>query len=486
MAPQFDLVVVGMGSGGGLAAELAASLGLKVCAVEGARVGGDCLWSGCVPSKTLLASGRAAHAVRTAGRFGVRAGAEPEVDLDAVWARIADVQAQIAATDDDPEHWRRAGVDVRLGMPARLSGKHTVLVGDEKLTTRFVLLATGSRPALPPISGLAEAQPLTTETLWESRPPPSLLILGAGATGVELAQGLGRLGVKVTLLESAPRILAGEEPALAATLTDVLRHEGVEIVTGVEIERVTRNDAGSDGNAGSEEDTGSDVGTVTAHGPDGRSWTAAAILVATGRRPAIDGPGLDAAGVAHTELGITVDRSLRTNVRSIYACGDVTGRHLLTPTAAADGARAVRNMFFPGRDRSEVAVARATFTDPEIASVGLTEEQACGAHGADAVQVWSLPLRETDRGRIDRATDGALLVVTVKGRVVGGHGLAPAAGELIGELALAVREKAKLADLGSIVHVYPAYATAIAQLGGRAAFSGAQRLRFLVRSRASG
>ena len=456
-----------MGSAGMVAAELASTLGVKVAVAERDRVGGDCLWTGCVPSKALLASARAAHTIRHPDRYGLEA-VGPGADVDRVWTRLKAIQAQIAQTDDNPERFGAMGVTVLTGA-ARLTSPTTVRVG-EPHTTRFVLLATGSRPAMPPIDGLAEAMPLTSETIFSlDQAPRSVVMIGGGPIGVELAQGLARLGVRVTLLQRRPRLLPREEPELAERLAAVLRSERVQVVTDVEADRVS---VAADG-------------TKSVHA-GGRSWTAEEVFVGAGRTPGVDGLGLEECGVKIGPHGVLVDGALRTSVKSIYAAGDVAGRHHFTHAAGYEAARAVRNMFLPGTSRGDYLVPWCTFTDPELAHAGLTEAQACAEHGDGDVRVWRQDLAHSDRARTESAADGELRIVTAKGRIVGAHVLAPAAGELIGELALAIDRRLKLADLASVVHVYPTIALAIQQLAAQASYAKAERYRWLVRSRAAG
>ncbi|MEQ9161436.1 MAG: FAD-dependent oxidoreductase, partial [Ilumatobacter fluminis] len=279
MGPTYDLVIVGMGSGGTLAAEFAAGeVGLKVAAVERGPIGGDCLWTGCVPSKTLLASARVAHTVRTADRFGITGG-EPEVDLDAVWARIKDVQGQIAATDDHPDRFRQMGVDVIEGT-ARITGYRQVTVttdeGEVQLDTRYTLVCTGSRPAVPAIDGIDSVDVLTSENLFAlERPPSSLVMIGGGPIATELAQAMVRLGVPTTVIEQAHRLVPRDEPELADRLGQILREEGVDLRLATTATAVRR---GGDG-----------VVVETTEG----EFTAEGLLVATGRIANVDGLGLD-------------------------------------------------------------------------------------------------------------------------------------------------------------------------------------------------
>jgi pyruvate/2-oxoglutarate dehydrogenase complex dihydrolipoamide dehydrogenase (E3) component len=465
MASRYDLVFVGLGSAGMTAAEFASTLGIRVAAVERDRVGGDCLWTGCVPSKALLASAKVAHHMRTAGAYGIEP-CEPRIDTAKVFERIRGVQRRIAATDDDPERFRALGVDVRFGA-ARLAGPNAVEVDGERLETRFVLLATGSRPAEPPVPGLAEAGFLTSESVWDvERAPESVVALGGGPIVIEMAQGLRRLGVPVTVLEREDRILPRDEPELVERLVERLRSEGVELRLGAAVERVTLED-----------------GLKVCHVAGGERFAAHELIVGVGRRPNVQGLGLEEAGVETSPRGVVVDASLRTTADRVYAAGDVAGRWLFTHAAGYEGVRAVRNMFFPGRAKNAYAVPWCTFTDPELAHAGLTAAEARERFGDD-VEVHRHELAHSDRARADGEDAGAIVVVTRKGRVVGAHALTANAGELIHELALAIDQGLKLSDVGSTIHVYPTLATGVGQLGAEAAFAGAQRFRFLVRSAA--
>ena len=461
---KYDLVIIGMGSAGMVAAEFAPKLGIKVACIERDRVGGDCLWTGCVPSKALLASAKAAHTMRHADTYGLTA-VELEIDTARVWARIHAIQQRLAHSDDDPQRFREWGVDVLHG-EARLTSPTTVRVGDDEHEARYVLLATGSRPAAPPIEGLAAAGYLTSERIFElDRAPASLVMIGAGPISIELAQALTRLGVRVTVLQRGPVVLTREEPELASRLLAKLRAEGVDLQVDVEIDRVSVGDGAA----------------KTVHAGE-RSWSAAEVFVGAGRTPNVEGLGLEEVGVEFGRRGIEVDDRMRTSVKSVYAAGDVAGRHLFTHSAGFEAARAVRNMFLPGGSGGGFLVPWCTFTDPELAHAGLTEAEARAEHGDDAVRVWRQDLSHSDRARAESADDGEIRIVTAKGRVVGAHALSPAAGELIGELALAIDRKLKITELASIVHVYPTISLAIQQIAAEAAYASAEKLSWLVRS----
>jgi pyruvate/2-oxoglutarate dehydrogenase complex dihydrolipoamide dehydrogenase (E3) component len=460
-----------MGSAGMVAAEFAATLDLKVAVVERARVGGDCLWTGCVPSKALLASAKAAHTMRHADRYGLPS-VDPKIDTALVWTRIRAVQQQVATTDDDPERYRAMGVEIVFG-EARLTGPRTVEVRatatePRMLNTRYVLLCTGSRPATPDLPGLADAGYLTSENLFEiERVPATMTIIGGGPVAVEIAQACTRLGVGVTMLQKGDGILPRDEPALVRVLTAKLIDEGVDLRLGVDTERVEQH-------LGQKVVFGTERGRPT-------EWAAEELLVAVGRRPNVEGLGLEDIGVKVGPRGVEVDERLRTNVSTVYAAGDVGGRYLFTHAAGYEGVRAVRDMFFPGKGKAGALVPWCTFTDPELAHAGMTIAEAERAHGDDVV-VWRLDLSHNDRARADAASDGSVIVVTAKkSKIVGAHILAPAAGEMIHELALAINEGLRLQDVAGLIHVYPTIATAIGQLAAESAFEGAKRLRWLVR-----
>jgi pyruvate/2-oxoglutarate dehydrogenase complex dihydrolipoamide dehydrogenase (E3) component len=456
-----------MGSAGLVAAEFAATLDLRIAAVERDRVGGDCLWTGCVPSKALLASAKVAHRMRTADEYGIAA-VEPEVDGARVFDRIHSIQQEIAETDDSPERYREMGVEFHFGH-ARLTGPHTVRVGeDEELRGRFILLCTGSRPVVPPIEGLEEAGCLTSETVWDlDRPPNSLVAIGGGPISVEMSQAFRRLGTEIHTLQKGPRILPRDEPTLVDVLVERLRGEGVDLCLNVRTEKVTVEN-----------------GTKVVHGTqDGepKTWGGEEILVGVGRRPNVEGLGLEEVGIETSRKGVVIDERSRTRVPSIYAVGDLGGRYLFTHSAGYEAVRAIRDMFFPGKGKFTAVVPWCTFTDPELAHAGLTPAEAEEKHGGDDVEIWRQDLSHSDRARAEGAPEGAIVVVTHKKRVVGAHILAPAAGEMIHELVLAMHEDVKFDEVASAIHVYPTVSIGIGQLAGEAAFESAQRYRWLVK-----
>ncbi|MGC8489352.1 MAG: dihydrolipoyl dehydrogenase family protein, partial [Clostridia bacterium] len=319
---------------------------------------------------------------------------------------------------------------------------------------------------VPPIPGLYDVGFITSETFFQMESIPGRLIfVGGGPISLELAQGMRRLAAEVTVLEVADQIAVREEPELVATLVSLLRRDGVVIETGVQIEGVTSDDGGK-----------TVIGTVAGQR---RSWSGDEIFLGTGRRPNVDDLGLEAVGVEVGRAGIVVDRSLRTAVRSIYACGDVTGRYLFTHSAGYEAVQALRGMFFPGRGRAPALVPWCTFTDPQLAHAGLTVAEAQATQRK--VEVWRSQLIHSDRARADSATAGEVMLITAGRRLVGAHILAPSAGEMIHELALAISQRLKIDAVYNLVHIYPTYSTSVGKAAAEAGLQQAHRLRWLVR-----
>ena len=442
MTSTHDIVVIGGGSAGLTGARFAARLGARVALVEKNRLGGDCTWTGCVPSKALLRAAKAAHGVRKAGRFGIDVPA-PRVDMARVRAHV--MKAVLAVYEGErPEVLREEGIDVVLA-PARFTGSHTIEAGDRTLTARRFVVCTGARPFIPPIPGLAEVPYLTHETVFDMEQlPQALIVVGAGPIGAELAQAYRRLGADVSML--ATEFLPGADPDIRDFARGRLEEEGVRImlapIDSVEMDR----------------------GEYVAHCPDGVA-RGDQLLVATGRRPSVDGLGLEVAGVNYSVEGIAVDRYLRTNVGHIYASGDVLGGPQFTHLAGWQCFQAVRNALLPGRSLGiPTTLPRVTFLDPEMASVGLSEDEARQRHGED-VLVHRWQMSETDRALTDAETDGFIKVVArANGRILGASIVASRAGEMISEFVLAIDRGFGLSELSSSVHAYPTWSSAVQQV----------------------
>jgi pyruvate/2-oxoglutarate dehydrogenase complex dihydrolipoamide dehydrogenase (E3) component len=463
MKYDYDVVIIGVGSGGMVAGEVAAKMGVKAALVERHRVGGDCLWTGCVPSKALLASAKAAHTVRHADAYGLLVSAAAESDTAGVWQRIRRIQREIADTDDNPEKYKALGVDLLVG-EAVFDGQHRVRIGERAITCGFALVCTGSRPAAPPIDGLAEIGYLTSENVFDlERAPRSLLIVGGGPIGVELAQGMNRLGVTTTVLQRASRILERDESALANILLKKLRDEGVNVELGAELVSAAKD--------GTEKAISGRIGDKEV------VWRAEEVLVAAGRAPNVEALNLDRVGVRTGGRGIVVDDKLRTSADWIYAAGDCAGRFLFTHSAAAEAVLALRNMFFPGLAKAPETVPWTTFTDPELAHVGMTAALARKKLGRDGYRVYEWELTHSDRARAEGTTEGRIIAVTdSKFKVIGAHILAPAAGEMISQFTLALNQGLRLTpDFGNLVQVYPTFSTSVSQLAAEATYGQLQK-----------
>ena len=446
-AERYDLVVLGAGTAGLVAAAGAAGLGARVALVERGFMGGDCLNYGCVPSKALLASARRAAEARRAGRYGVEV-AKVEVDFGAIMERMRRIRAELAV-HDSAARFRELGVDVFLG-EGRFVGRDAVEVDGARLSFRRALVATGGVPLVPAVSGLDETGFLTNETVFDLEAlPPRLAVVGGGPVGCELAQAFARFGAAVTMVESLDRILSNDEPDAATFLADVLAGEGIRVLTGHELERVERNGS---------------VGSLFLRGPDGPVGVDAdAILVAAGRRPTVEGIGLDQAGIEHdVHRGIRVDDRLRTTNPAIYAAGDVAGRHRFTHVADAEARIVLRNALFPGRRKaSALHIPWCTFTDPEVARVGHSSESA--AEAGIAVDSFIRPLARVDRFVVEGDEGGFARVHVRRGsdEIVGATVVGPHAGELIGLVALAMRAGAGLGTLADTVFPYPTRSEAL-------------------------
>lgn len=440
-ASRHDLVVIGGGTAGLVASQAAAALGARVALVERDRIGGECLYTGCVPSKALLAAAASAHAMRTADRVGIEPH-EPEVDFARVMAHVRDAIAA-AGTQDTPQHLRSVGVDV-IEAQARFLGSGQIAAGERTLRYRTALIATGSTPSVPVVEGLAGADPLTNETVFDLEElPRRLAVLGGGPSGCELAQAFGRLGSHVTLIEAGERLLQREEPECSELLASVLREEGVDVRVATTVERVQ---PGGEGGARLRLAGGDHIDVDR-------------ILVCAGRRVQTTGLGLERIGVLTSPSGaVQVDRHLRTGGDHVYAAGDVTGTLELTHFAAYQSLVAMANALFGLRRRAESGwIPWATFTDPEIAHVGLTEAAARARLG-DRVQIYQHDYARNDRAiTAGRARGFAKLVADRRGRLLGATIAGPAAGESIGEAARLIRDGKKVGDLSQMVHVYPTY-----------------------------
>ena len=449
-ARRYNLVVVGAGTAGLVTAAGAAGLGARVALVERHFMGGDCLVTGCVPSKAVIRSSRVIGELREAARLGVEVPGGVTVDFGAVMARMRRIRAEISPHDSAWRFARELGVDVFLG-DAAFTGPDALAVGGRTLRFARAVVATGARPGHPPIPGLAETGFLTSETVFElTERPGHLAVVGGGPIGCELAQALRRLGAEVTLLSDMPQLLPREDRDAAEIVREALLRDGVRLVLGVEVTGVAREPKRK----------------ILRYRTNGREETVAAdeILVAAGRVPNVEGLGLEAAGVRHTREGVVVDDHLRTTNRRIYAAGDVCLGWKFTHAAGAAARIVVQNALFglAGRRRvSRLVMPWCTYTDPEVARVGLNEREA-GERGL-AIDTLVRRLEDVDRARTDGETEGFVKVHVRRGtdRIVGATIVARRAGEIISEVTLAIVAGVGLGRLAGVIHPYPTQAEAV-------------------------
>lgn len=454
MSEIYDLIVIGGGSAGLVAAGGSALLGAKVALIEKNLLGGDCLYTGCVPSKALIKSARFAHQAKEAKKYGFQE-LEPkflEDSFASITNRVQNV-IEIIEHHDAPEVFEEMGVEVVFGTP-RFLNKNEIEVSlknsDEKrvMKAKRFCISTGSRPFTPPIDGIHETGFITNEEVFHLKElPKRLIVLGAGAIGLELGQSFSRFGSKVTIVEMADRILIKEDEEVSALMEKLLREEGLEIFTKTKAVKVHKNA------------NGAKVVTVEA---DGKTFEIEGdeILAAVGRQPNINGLDLEKAGVKYEKNRIITNDYLQTSSKNIFAAGDVTAHFQFTHMADYEAQIVIQNAFvpFPFKKKTDFRVVPwATFTEPEVARVGLTEKEARERVG-DAVKIYKVNFTENDRAQAESATEGFAKIVTNKGKIIGATLVGEHAGELIHEFVWAMKENLKISELNKIIRVYPTLA----------------------------
>lgn len=432
---EYDVVAIGGGTAGLVTAAGAAYLGVRPAIVERAALGGDCLWTGCVPSKALIASARLAHAMRNADRLGLTSAAPKHAFAD-VMERMRAARRAVEP-HDDPERFRAMGVDVHFGQARFVSAREIDVEGVGRIRSKRFVIATGARPAVPLVPGLADAGYLTHESLFETDTlPRRVTVLGAGPIGIEMAQVLSRLGADVTVVEMQPRILPSEDADVAERLRRLLEAEGIGFRLGAKASSVRTR-----------------MGMKLLELEGGDTVDGDEILVATGRRPASEGLELERAGVRTEGGAIAVDDTLRTSSARVWAAGDVTGGMQFTHVAEHMAKTALRNALVPGWSNIDYGtVPRVTYTDPELAHVGLSQEEA-EARGATT---YVYELHDLDRAIVDGATDGYVKIsADGRGKVLGATILGAHAGDLLMPLVLAKRHGLTLSDVADTIFPYP-------------------------------
>ena len=447
-----DLCVIGAGSGGLTVAAGASQLGWKTVLVEHRRMGGDCLNFGCVPSKALLAAAKRAAVAREVAGFGLE-GVGPRVDFGAVMDHVHRV---IAAIEPNDSQARFEGLGVRVIRAfGRFTGPDTVEAGDVAIAARRIVIATGSSPATPPIPGLGAAPFFTNETIFENRTlPEHLIVIGGGPIGIEMAQAHRLLGTRVTVLEVAPRVMAKDDPELVELLVERLTAQGIALRVGVRILRVERAGAG--------------IAVVLAGEGGEERLTGSHLLVAAGRRVNLAGLDVEKAGIAlGPKGGLVVDRRLRTTNRRVYAVGDAAGGPQFTHVANYHAGIAIRNLVFRLPAKVDYkALPWVTYTDPELAQVGLTEAEARERHAGD-LTVLRWPFHDNDRAQAERETLGLVKALTRRnGRILGASILGAHAGELIQAWGLAIGAGLKIGALATAIAPYPTLGEASKRAAG--------------------
>jgi pyruvate/2-oxoglutarate dehydrogenase complex dihydrolipoamide dehydrogenase (E3) component len=434
-----DICIIGAGSGGLSVAAAAAQLGRKVVLIEKGAMGGDCLNSGCVPSKALIAAAKRAHDMRGGAVFGV-ASIEPKIDFKAVHDHVHGVIAAIAP-NDSVERFEKLGVRV-IKAEAVFKDRDTAVAAGEEIRARRFVIATGSTTAVPPIPGLSDVPYLTNESIFDlTALPRHLMVIGGGPIGLELAQSFRRLGSQVTVLEALDP-LGKEDSELAAPILAALKAEGVDIRARTAVTGVKRSK--------------NEIAIETASG----QVIGSHLLVAVGRRPTVEGLGLAEAGIAHAAKGIQVDAGLRTTNRKVYAIGDVTGAPMFTHAANYHAGLVIRGALFrlPVKTKHE-GFPRVTFTDPELAQAGLTEAEARQRHGD--IKVLRSPFHDNDRAQTERRTEGMVkAIIGPRGKILGAGIVSPHAGELIQPWILAMNSGLGVKALVDMTVPYPVFGDA--------------------------
>lgn len=447
-AGKYNLVVIGAGSGGLVAAVGTAGIGGKVAVIERGLIGGDCLNVGCVPSKTIIRSARVMGDLARARQYGVHVPDDVQIDFARVMERVREVRAKISY-HDAASRFVDMGIDVYFG-EGRFSGPDTIEVAGQTLHFSKAIIATGSSPLHIPIEGIAEADYITNETVWNmTELPPRLAVIGAGPIGSELAQSFQRLGSAVTLFDLAPNVMPREDASASAIVQDIFVKEGMQLKLGAKISHVRKDGAAK----------------VVVFELNGQQEEASVdeILLAVGRSPNIQNLNLDAGGIDYHKKGITIDDTTRTTNHNVYAVGDVASKYQFTHVADAMARIAVRNAMFPGPKQkvSDLVIPWVTYTDPEIAHVGLYPHEA--EERGIAIDTFEESVAHTHRGLADGEGDGFVKIHVKKGtdKIVGATIVASHAGEMLNEITLAMNAGIGLNKLSTTIHPYPTQAEAI-------------------------
>ena len=448
---DYDVIVIGGGAAGLTAAGVSASLGAKTAMIEEKKLGGDCTWSGCIPSKTLLKSAKVAQTVREAGRYGIKTDTMT-VDFSTVMERVHSIQQGVYNEADAPEIYEKMGITVIEGRGS-FADEHTVTITKEgmdpqSIRSKNIVIATGSRPVIPPIEGLDTVPYLTNETIFSlKRQPKKLLVIGAGPIGTEMGQAFARLGSDVTVFDFGEHILAKDHPELTSILHDILTGEGIAFKLNSAVKKVEKK--------------GESIVVTAENRKNSESFTVEgdALLVASGRQANIESLNLEAAGIHTNKRGIPVNESCQTSKHHIYACGDVTGglqfTHMAEHMAKVAASKMLTHLPMKIDDKH---VPWCTYTEPEMAHVGETEEALRRRNAG--YELYRFPYSKIDRAITESETEGWIRVYAAgfDGKIYGADILGVHAGDLISEFALAMRNGVTLRQMSDTIHPYPSYA----------------------------
>jgi pyruvate/2-oxoglutarate dehydrogenase complex dihydrolipoamide dehydrogenase (E3) component len=453
---DYDLIVIGAGSGGISSAILGSNLGKRVALVEKSRIGGECTWSGCVPSKALIKAAEIAHGIGRAADFGLKLDGTPRLDARNVMTHVRSVVERVYE-GETPEVFEDMGIRVHIGSP-KFVDSHHLKVDETIISSKSFVIATGSRPFVPPIEGINDVPYLTNENLFElERLPDSLIVLGGGPIGSEMASALNRLGVNITIVEQGKHVLSREDGELAVMLMKCMMDEGVNVLCENRAVSVSKSNTGIRLGVKSERAATQEI---EAH----------SLLVAVGRKPNVQDLNLEKAGVEYTPRGIQVDKTLRTTARNIYALGDVVGSYQFSHMAEYWATVAVPNAVLPipiKKRANNNDVPWSTFTAPELARSGLTETEARESFG-DAIRIYRYPYNKVDRAKTDLAEEGlSKIICTRKGKILGIHVLGAHAADLMHEVLMVKRLGATFDKVQDMIHAYPTYSDVIKRPAGR-------------------
>jgi len=460
---SYDLIVIGGGAAGLVTASGAAQLGAKVALIEADRLGGECLWTGCVPSKALIAAANTKKRIDRARHEGFTMG-EVRVDFPKVMAQVHKTIMAIQP-HDDPGRFKAMGIEVIQGF-AQFTGTDRVEVNGRTLVASRFCLATGGEALVPPIEGIHSVPFLTHENFFELRQQPKhLIVIGAGPIGCELGQAMHRLGSQVTLIESLDCVLHKDDKELACMLHKILEEEGLTLHVGtraLKVEYSRKRNEYQKGEGTIRLSCSRDEEAFVVEGD--------ALLLATGKRPRTENIGLERAGVVYEKTGIQVDAGLQTSNPRIYACGDIAGPYLFTHAAEYQAGIVIGNALIPllKRKVDYRVIPWCTFTDPELAHAGLSEDAAVERFGREKISVFRYALKENDRHIIEGSTQGQIKLVTrSNGKILGCDILGAEAGELIHEYALAIKKGLSVGAISGLIHAYPTRAQANKRVSDR-------------------